>query len=64
MKTILIMDTETDGINYQKDKVLEIAGILYDVDTRSIIQQVSTLIYAEQNAAEHINHIAVASLKC
>jgi DNA polymerase-3 subunit epsilon len=63
MKTILIMDTETSGINHQKDRVLEIAGILYDIDSRSIIQQVSTLIYTEENAAEHINHICVDSLK-
>lgn len=57
---ILIVDTETTGLNPQNDHLLEIAAILWSVEYRFILMQVSTLIYYEHlidNPAEHINGI-------
>ncbi len=64
MENILILDTETTAIVPEKGELIEIAGIYFNVPSRSIIQQVSTLYYSTSNAAEHINHISVDSLKC
>ena len=62
MQNLLILDTETTGIDPKKGKLIEVAGIFFNVPSKSIIQQVSTLLYAEENAAQHINNITVESL--
>lgn len=63
MENLLILDTETTGIDPKNGKLIEVAGIFFNIPSNSIIQQVSTLYYAEDNSAEHINNISVASLK-
>jgi DNA polymerase-3 subunit epsilon len=63
MENICIIDTETTGLDHTKGKVLEVAAVLYNIPTRSIIAQVSTLCYAEENAAYEVNRIEVESLK-
>jgi DNA polymerase III subunit epsilon len=63
MELICILDTETTGLDANKGKVLEIAAVLYNIQSRSIITQASTLCYAEENPAFDINRIAVESLK-
>jgi len=63
MENILILDTETTGLDPAKGKVIEIGAVFYNISTRSIISQVSTLCYAEDNAAYDVNRIEVDSLK-
>jgi len=62
MDKILIIDTETTGLDPAKGKVLEIAGVLYHIPTRSILAQTSGLCYAEDNAAYEINRIDTKTL--
>lgn len=63
MENICIIDTETTGLDHTKGKVLEVAAVLYNIPTRTVIAQVSTLCYAEENPAFEINRISVDSLK-
>ncbi|MBP0021887.1 MAG: 3'-5' exonuclease [Cyanobacteria bacterium SBLK] len=63
---ILIIDTETTGLNPDRNHLLEIAAILWSVKHRCILMQVSTLIGYEQiieNPAEPINGISSQSLE-
>ncbi len=62
MQYIVILDTETTGLDAAKGKIIEIAAILYHIPTRSIISQASTLCRAEENPVFDINGISVASL--
>ncbi len=60
---LLILDTETSGIDESKHEVLEIAAILYSVDHHCTLQQISTLIPTDldTNPAEAINNISIAA---
>ncbi len=54
---LLIVDTETTGLNPQEDQCLEIGSILFNVPSRSVLAQQSFLLPVENNSAEKINHI-------
>ena len=54
---LLIIDTETTGLNPKIHKCLEVGAILFHVQSRSIIAQQSFLLPVESNLAESINHI-------
>jgi DNA polymerase-3 subunit epsilon len=54
---LLIIDTETTGLELGTDQVIELAAVLYSVDYQTTLHQMSTLIRSEGNPAEHINHI-------
>lgn len=62
MRNILILDTETTGLDANTCSIIEIAAIYYNIPTRSIIQQCSTLIRQDKNEAHHINKISAESL--
>ena len=63
MENILILDTETTGLDPKKDKIIEIAGILYNVPTKTVLSQIAYLNYAESNEAYEINKIPPEALK-
>ncbi len=54
---LLIIDTETTGLDLAKDHCLEVGAILFHVKSRSVLAQQSFLIPVESNAAVSINKI-------
>jgi DNA polymerase-3 subunit epsilon len=59
---ILITDTETTGLKAEECKVIELAFILYNVETATELASASSLIYAPENPAESVNHIGQETL--
>ena len=57
IEKILILDTETTGLDANKDEVIEIGCILFDVSFKSVLSQVSFLFPVNNNGAEHVNGI-------
>jgi len=55
--TLLIVDTETTGLDKKKDFCMEVGAILFHVQTRSVLAQQSFLLPVENNNAEKINRI-------
>ena len=55
---LLIVDTETTGLECSDSQVIEVAGILFDVDLCDVICQLSFVLPCDDNAARHINKIA------
>ena len=58
--SLLILDTETSGLDPEVDSCLEVGAILFDVASRSVLAQQSFLLPVETNAAEAINRIPAA----
>ena len=56
-RMLLILDTETTGLDPKEDQCLEVGAILFHVLTRSVLAQQSFLIPVSSNAAEPINRI-------
>lgn len=63
MKRVLILDCETSGLDREKDRVLEVGCILWDVEHRSIVEVHSRLLPAQENPAEPVNGIPTALLR-
>ncbi len=58
IEKVLILDTETTGLDENKDEVIEIGCILFHVSSRSVLSQVSFLVPVKTNEAEYINGIS------
>ena len=58
--SLLILDTETTGLEPECHACLEVGAILFDVASRSVLAQQSFLLPVEANAAEAINRIPAA----
>ena len=56
-ENILILDTETTGLDNENDDCLEVGSILFNVKKRSVLAQQSFLLPVENNNAEKINNI-------
>ena len=56
-ENILILDTETTGLDNEIDDCLEVGSILFNVKSRSVLAQQSFLLPVEVNNAEKINNI-------
>ena len=61
VRTLLIVDTETTGLDPQLDHCLEVGVILFDVPSRQLLAQQSFLLPVETNAAEAINRIPASA---
>ena len=57
-RTLLILDTETTGLNPAQGQCIEVGAILFAVAERAVLSQVSFLLPCEQNPAQPINGIA------
>lgn len=62
MRRLLILDTETTGLDPSTDRAVEVAVILYSVEHATVLSAFSTLIEGDGNAAEAINRIPAAAL--
>lgn len=59
MEKVLIIDTETTGLHPEEGAhVIEIGAILFDVNLREVIAQISFLLPTLSNEAEHVNRIS------
>ena len=58
IEKILILDTETTGLDENKDEVIEIGCILFDVSFKCVLSQVSFLFPVHNNEAEYVNGIS------
>ena len=55
IEKILILDTETTGLDENKNEVIEIGCILFDVSYKCVLSQVSFLFPVSNNKAEYVN---------
>tara|TARA_Y100001968_G_scaffold331773_1_gene387623 strand:+ start:23714 stop:24538 length:825 start_codon:yes stop_codon:yes gene_type:complete len=55
---VLILDTETTGLDENKEEVIEVGSILFHVPSKTVLSQVSFLLPVTKNEAEHINGIS------
>lgn len=62
INNVLLIDTETNGIDIETNQVIEIGAILYSVRYQTILQQISFLLPAKSNDMEKVNHIPIRSL--
>jgi len=63
IENILILDTETGGLDSRLHSLLEIGVIQYNVPTQSVLFKGAGLLYAEFNPVAHINNIDIESCK-
>lgn len=62
MKRLLILDTETTGLDPKVDQAIEVGAVLWSVEHRTVLSCFSALIEANGNAAEAVNGIPSAAL--
>ena len=56
-ENLLILDTETTGLDNENDDCIEVGSILFNVKSRAVLAQQSFLLPVEKNNAEKINNI-------
>ena len=57
---LLILDTETTGLDPEHHSCIELGAVLFDVPHRAVLNQVSFLIPCQNNPAEAVNGIPAA----
>lgn len=62
MTALLIIDTETGGLDPKTCPLVEVGAVLFDAVLGVPIESRAFLVHAENNAAESINHIPEAAL--
>lgn len=63
MRHVLILDTETTGLDPATCAVIEVGCIAYDVAHAVPLESFASLLCADSNAAEAINHIPAGVLR-
>jgi DNA polymerase III epsilon subunit-like protein len=63
LERVLIVDVETTGLDREKDRMIEVAGVLVDVAHADVVACASTLLRADANPAEHVNEIPASLLR-
>lgn len=56
-QAVLILDTETTGLDPEQDQCCEVGAVLFSVPERSVLAQLSVLLPVATNPAEAINRI-------
>lgn len=56
-RRLLILDTETTGLDPERDVCIEVGAVLFDVAHRAVLSQISFLLPCEHNAAIAVNGI-------
>ena len=59
IESVVILDTETTGLDENNNEVIEIGCILFNIPFKSVLSQLSFLLPVETNEAEFINGISV-----
>lgn len=54
---LLILDTETTGLDPREHQCIEVGAVLFDVPRRSVLSQVSFLLPCQSNPAQAVNGI-------
>lgn len=54
---LLILDTETTGLDPLRDQCIEVGAVLFDLSHRAVLSQVSFLLPCQSNSAQVINGI-------
>lgn len=57
---LLILDTETTGLDPRRHQCIEVGAVLFDVPHRSVLSQVSFLLPCKRNEAQAVNGIEPA----
>ena len=57
---LLILDTETTGLDPEQHRCIEVGAVLFDVPHRAVLSQISFLLPCDRNGAEPVNGIAPA----
>ena len=60
LKTLLLIDTETTGLDPTKDRLIEVAAVLWSIEHRSIVSCWSELIVTDDNPVYSVNRISPA----
>lgn len=56
-RRLLILDTETTGLDHTTDALCEVGAVLFSVPQRAVLQQLSFLLPITSNAATSVNGI-------
>lgn len=56
-RRLLILDTETTGLDPDQHQCIEVGAVLYDVPHRAVLSQISWLLPCQTNPAQAINGI-------
>ena len=59
---LLVLDTETTGLNPETNQVIEVGAVLLDLNSKHALGTLQYLIYAPSNPCEDINHITQLAL--